>query len=382
MRVTRESLPRGAAILKAKEEAAGTAIFYIPRGSQMNIFQKVSILSAVSAALSIPAFAGVTIASPTAGEAVNTSFTLSANAAYCSSQPVGTMGYSFDSSSTTTTVKGSSINQTISASTGKHTVHVKAWGSSGASCVADVVVNVSTNNTTTSTTSSGGPSIPSTAKVVSSMQALKNWKGAHDAGTPGTSSGTMSMASSPAQSGNARKFYTTFSKYGGERYITSFADDVSATNFVYDGWIFLHNTASTVANLEMDVNQVMENGLTVIFGFQCDHWSGTWDYTANLGTPKAPKDKWIHSTAACNTQKWAQNVWHHVQVSYSRDDSGNVTYNAVWLDGVKQVIGAKVNSAFALGWAPTILTNFQVDGALSGSGSSTIYLDNLALYRW
>jgi hypothetical protein len=144
----------------------------------------------------------------------------------------------------------------------------------------------------------------------------------------------------------------------------------------------LHNTASTVANLEMDVNQVMENGLTVIFGFQCDHWSGTWDYTANLGTPKAPKDKWIHSTAACNTQKWAQNVWHHVQVSYSRDDSGNVTYNAVWLDGVKQVIGAKVNSAFALGWAPTILTNFQVDGALSGSGSSTIYLDNLALYRW
>jgi len=348
----------------------------------MNFLHKILIVSAIGAGLAVPSFAGVTIASPTAGEAVNTSFTLSANATYCSNQPVSSMGYSYDSTSGTTTVKGSSINQTISASTGKHTLHVKAWGNAGASCVADVVVNVSTNNTSTSTTSSGtGAAIPSTAKLVSSLQALKNWKGTHDEGTPGSATGTMSMTSSPAQSGNARKFYTTFSKYGGERYITSFADDFTAKNFVYDGWIFLHNTASTVSNLEMDVNQVMENGLTVIFGFQCDHWSGTWDYTANLGTPKAPQDKWIHSKAACNTQKWAQNVWHHVQVSYSRDDSGNVTYNAVWLDGVKQVIGAKVNSAFALGWAPTILTNFQVDGT-SGSGSSTIYLDNLALYRW
>jgi hypothetical protein len=351
----------------------------------MNFLKKISIVSAVSAGLAVPAFAGVTIASPTAGEAVNTSFQLSANATYCSNQPVSTMGYSFDSSSATTTAKGSSIDQTISASAGKHTVHVKAWGNAGASCVADVIVNVSTNNTTaatTTTTSGSGPSIPSTAKVVSDLEALTNWKGTHDAGTPGTATGTMSMTSTPAKSGNARKFLTSFTNYGGERYKTSFADDFSAKNFVYDGWVFLQNTANTMANLEMDVNQVMENGLTVIFGFQCDHWSGTWDYTANLGTPKAPKDKWIHSKAACNAQKWSQNVWHHVQVSYSRDDSGNVTYNAVWLDGVKQTIGATVNSAFALGWGPTILTNFQVDGALSGSGSSTIYLDKLALYRW
>jgi len=350
----------------------------------MNILQKVSILSAISAGLAIPACAGVTIASPTAGEAVNTSFKLSANAAYCSSQPVSTMGYSYDSSSANTTIKGSSIDQMIAGTVGKHTLHVKAWGNAGATCVADVALNISSTSTSTSSTpnSGVGPSIPSKASVVSALQALKNWKGSHDAGTPGTASGTMTMSSSPAKSGNARKFATTFSKYGGERYITSFADDFAAKNFVYDGWIFLHNSANTVANLEMDVNQVMENGLTVIFGFQCDHWSGTWDYTANLGTPKAPKDKWIHSKAACDTQRWAQNVWHHVQVSYSRDDSGNVTYSAVWLDGVKQTIGATVNSAFALGWAPTLLTNFQVDGALSGSGSSTIYLDNLALYRW
>ncbi len=52
------------------------------------------------------------------------------------------------------------------------------------------------------------------------------------------------------------------------------------------------------------------------------------------------------------------------------------------LDGAVQTINAKVFAAFKLGWAPTILTNFQIDGALSGSGSSTVYLDNLSIYRW
>lgn len=350
----------------------------------MNILKKISIVSALCTALAVPAFAGVTVASPTAGEAVNTSFKLSANATYCSSQPVSTMGYSWDSSSTTTTVKGSSIDQMISGPTGSHTLHVKAWGNAGASCVAQVSLSISSTTATsdTTTTSTSGPNIPSTATKTSALQALTNWKGKHDAGTPGTSSGTMSMTSSPAQSGNARKFYTKFTDYGGHRYTTSIADDTSAKNFVYDAWVFLQNTANTVANLEMDVNQVMSNGLTVIFGFQCDHWSRTWDYTANLGTPSAPKDKWIHSKASCDVKKWTQNAWHHVQVSYSRDNYGNVTYNAVWLDGVKQTIGAKVKSGFALGWAPTLLTNFQVDGAVSGSGSSTIYLDKLTLYRW
>ncbi len=71
-----------------------------------------------------------------------------------------------------------------------------------------------------------------------------------------------------------------------------------------------------------------------------------------------------------------------MQVRYSRDNSGYVTYQSVALDGVVQTINAKVFSAFKLGWAPTMLTNFQIGGALSGSGSSTVYLDKLTLSRW
>jgi hypothetical protein len=40
-----------------------------------------------------------------------------------------------------------------------------------------------------------------------------------------------------------------------------------------------------------------------------------------------------------------------------------------------------VPSAFALGWGSTLLTNFQVDG-MGASGSPTVYIDELAIYRW
>jgi hypothetical protein len=80
-------------------------------------------------------------------------------------------------------------------------------------------------------------------------------------------------------------------------------------------------------------------------------------------------------------RKWSTYTWHHVQVLYSHDESGVVTYKSVWLDGVEQDINATVSSAFALGWAPTLLTNFQVDG-LGASGTSTIIMDNLNVYRW
>jgi hypothetical protein len=78
---------------------------------------------------------------------------------------------------------------------------------------------------------------------------------------------------------------------------------------------------------------------------------------------------------------WDTGVWHHVQVSYSRDDFGNVTYHSVWVDGVEQPINKTVNSDFALGWATVLIANFQVDG-LSGTGSSTLFLDDFTIYRW
>jgi hypothetical protein len=225
--------------------------------------------------------------------------------------------------------------------------------------------------------------VPSNAIVVSSIQAMDDWIAADDPATGnGFAIGAMEMVGSPSLSGSARQFNTNYSDYAGELYYTDFGIDTTSSNFVYDGWVYLDSSSSTIANLEMDMNQVLPNGDTVIFGFQCDGWSGTWDYTENTGTPTDYVDRWINSTAACNVKNWAQNAWHHVQISYSRDDSGNVNYQSVWLDGNEQQINVTVPSAFTLGWAPSLITNFQLDSNAPGSASSTVYLDNLTISRW
>ena len=170
--------------------------------------------------------------------------------------------------------------------------------------------------------------------------------------------------------------------HGGERYTAGFSDDTSAHNFVYDTWVYIQNTATGVANIEMDLNQVIGNGWTVIMGFQCDGWTGTWDYTANKGSATKPNDQWVHSWARCSPKNWGVNAWHHVQIGFYHDDYGNVTYQFVTLDGAKQTLNAKVFSGFALGWGKTMLINFQVDGGTSYSSGSNIFLDDLTVSRW
>src|ERR1700761_4638898 len=108
-------------------------------------------------AMTVPALAGVTVNSPSNDANVSSTFSLSASASTCSSQNVASMGYSFDSSSDTTVIKSQTINQSISGPSGTHTLHVKAWGNSGASCVTDVTVIISAG----ATTESGDSVVPS-----------------------------------------------------------------------------------------------------------------------------------------------------------------------------------------------------------------------------
>jgi hypothetical protein len=321
-----------------------------------------------------PAFANVTVSTPTNGAVVTSPFRLSAAASPCSAQAISAMGYSLDNSTNTVVFNGASIGANVTAAMGAHILHVKSWGALGGSCVVDVSISVA---------SSAAAAVPANAVVVSGIHTLKTWQAAYDSATgSGSAAGTMSLLGSPSVSGTAREFLTTYTNYGGERYSALFGTDSSATNFLFDTRIYVAGPSNSIANVEMDLNQVMPNGQTVIFGFQCDGWSGTWDYTMNAGTPQKPVDQWMHTTASCNPRKWTTNTWHHVQISYSRDSAGNVTYKSVCFDGVQQDINATALSAFALGWGPALLTNFQVDGSTSTAGSAIVYLDNLTVYRW
>jgi len=339
---------------------------------------RIAVLAGFGAlALSLPAFAGVTVNSPANDTDVSSPFNLSADASTCSSQNVNAIGYSFDSSSDTTVYNSKqSIDASIEVSTGTHTLHVKAWGPNGASCVTDVTINVKS-----SSSASNNYEVPSSAMKVSSIQAQSGWQAAHDSGGQGSSTGSSSRVSSPSLYGTTRQFQSSFSNSGDERFSFAFSDDVNSKNFFYDAYVYLTSSASQLGNIEMDVNQVMADGKTVLVGIQCDGYTGHWAYTVNKGSASDVKPSWVSkSGTSCNPRNWTRHTWHHVQFSFSRDDSGWIQYQSIWLDGVETALNASAYGAADLGWSPIINTQFQLDGM--GSGSVTAYVDNLTISRW
>ena len=336
----------------------------------LNVVQPVA---ASTTSFSGVSFGAVTVTSPAPGQTVTSPFLLSATNVTCEGQPVSTMAYSLDSNGTLLALtNATTLNAQVTASAGQHILHVKSWGPNHAACDTDVTANVVTNAATSV--------IPSYAVAVRNIQTFLNWKGQFDPATvvSGTTSasGTFSIVNSPSQSGAAMKFVTTYSGNGGELYWDNFASDTTSQNWFLDANVYVASPNSTLANIEMDLNQVDSSGNTIIMGFQCDGWNSTWDYTwTDTST------HWTRSSQPCNPRNWAPNAWHHVQIWYSRDTSGNVTYHTVWLDNVRQDINATVHSKLALGWAKANIMNFQIDG-LGSYGTVTTYLDNVTVYRW
>ncbi len=285
------------------------------------------------------------------------------------------MAYSIDSG-VDTVIQAAALNTSTTATAGAHIVHVKSWGNKGAECTADVAVDVLTKL----------PSIPANVATIANIQGFTNWVGEHDAATSGSSNGSTSLVASPALNGATRQFSFSYSNDGGHRFHSSFAGNTTATHFVYDTYVMLNancgSACGTIMNLEMDMNQVLANRNVVIYGVQCDGWTGTWDYTVNDGTVAQSHSTWIHSNLQCDPRTWTRNAWHHVQLTYSRDNGGNVTYETVSLDGVEQAFsGATGPSLFALNWGPVLLMNLQLDGK-GASGSQTVELSSTTVYAW
>ena len=90
----------------------------------------IAILLFISTA--IPSFATVVINAPSNGSTVRSPFSLSAYTSLCSGQQVAATGYSLDNSSNDTVFKAPAITTSVWAPAGGHTLHVKAWGVSGA----------------------------------------------------------------------------------------------------------------------------------------------------------------------------------------------------------------------------------------------------------
>jgi hypothetical protein len=220
--------------------------------------------------------------------------------------------------------------------------------------------------------------IPPNAQSSGDLSASSHWTWTHDSGTPGSAVGSTDYpVKSPSLDGKSREFYVSYSDKGGERYSLTFDHNTEVTHFVYDTYVYLDDPAQ-LANLELDMNQVMADGKTVIFAFQCSSYGGTWEYSTISGN----SPHWHSSGLACNPKKWSAKTWHHIQIASHRNSSGDVTYDWVNLDGTYKEVNKGGNGAVDLHWAAGDLNlNFQLDGA-TDRGSIQIYADELTIRYW
>ena len=132
-----------------------------------------------------------------------------------------------------------------------------------------------------------------------------------------------------------RNIYTTFTNGGGELYSVSYGNDTDAKNFVYDAHVWI-SSGSVISNLEMDNNQVMRNGDTVIYAFQCSGYQQRMGVHCQRGNPQLiPTSNGLIPPLHAIPQSGRATPGTISRSSYSRDDSGNVTYHSVWFDGVE-----------------------------------------------
>lgn len=355
------------------------------------------LLTALSGfVLSPSAFAAnITVASPVSGTTVSSPVWVRAHNIGCNGLIPTAFGYSVDNSSAL--VRGVTvydIDTKAALSAGTHTIHYKAWTSSGVCPVISTTFKVgggssSGGGTSGGSTSGGGTSaspgsvansLPSAAIPSANLDGIGGWAAEHDAGTPGSSKGSMVYPAHPDGTfSETREFYMTYSNHGGERWHVSFANNPSSTNFGFDVYVYIVNP-SQVANLELDLNQVMSNGETVIYGTQCSSYSKTWEYSYTSGG----KPHWKSSGIGCNPLTWSARTWHHIQIGYHRNSSGVVTHDWVNFDSSHHTFsGATGASALKLGWGKgTLLLNYQIDGSSKGSGSVTSYIHKMTIFHW
>jgi hypothetical protein len=207
----------------------------------------------------------------------------------------------------------------------------------------------------------------------------QQWCWGHDSGTPGTASATSALVASPSLDGQARRFIVSWTGFGGLRasaYLNPGSPDSTSTNFVYD--IQVQFTDLThVQNLEFDMNQgqAASNSL-VIFGLQCSFSNGFWQYTTNATSTTS---KWVNTSVPCARGNFPNNTWNHIQIGSHRDNSGNVTYDYVNVNGNNFNIGITAPSLFSVSWgAGQKVVNFQIDGD-NTSSSTTAYIDQFSV---
>ncbi len=310
---------------------------------------------------------GVTVSSPSNGASVGSPVHFVASAK--STAPITAMRIYSDGNSVYAN-NASSLDTYVNLPAGNHYVVVQAWDSYGN------VLKAPARTITVGSSSTGGTTIPSTAKVFSSIDQMGGWQDCTVCAGIGASGPVAKYSiaqgiSNPSMDGSSAQFWiggTT--PYANALWWKQLGANSSAHHFVYDLYFYL-KTPQYAQALEFDVNQSV-GGKKYIFGTQCDiRNDGQWEVWDGLA--KA----WRGTGVSCTVP--SAYTWHHLVEEFVRDDSGNVTFVSITLDGNKHYINRKYGSVSS--GASEINVAFQMDGDYAQHDFMT-WLDKVKLSYW
>jgi hypothetical protein len=340
-------------------------------------------------ALALPAFAGVTVNSPSNGASVSSPvhFVASASSPSCS-KGVSAIGVYTAPGVLAKVVNGTSLDAYISMNSGTQYPVVQEWDNCGWSAKVQLTVNV--GGTPVNNGSGGG-------KTFYNLQHGSGWNG-YALLPPNfpicstcTSTGSnvswswVQNVSSPSMDGMSTK-----SSYNGGT--TQWADilwnnhligdfssqglpDFSKTlvpslhNFTYDVYFWIGNTSNSQA-LEFDINQFV-GGKSYIWGHECRIDGGhEWDTWSNGG------GHWVASGIPCNPKS---NAWNHLTIQVQRTSDGHLLFKSITLNGNTATLN-RYDTPTNTNWYG-VTVNYQIDSDYYKT-PYPVYLDKFTFSAW
>ena len=341
----------------------------------------------------------VNVSSPANGATVPLTFNVVASATTGNSGAVVTGWHIYIDSIDQWGTSGptSSINQSVSTTSGPHTMLVRAWDSTGAF-----------GDQTLSITGGNGLEPPPGATTVADLdEALTKTDGSDvqkvvDGWTVAAGSCTGACAAkagsldavysvtngvaSPSRDGSSSKLTISQSpQYTNDLFWLKIGAQDAATHFLSDFWVYPESSMSSAQAMEYDIFQFL-GGRNYMWGTQCNLISHRWQADTENGAGWVDLKKPDGTYLTCGTSGsydtvFAPGAWHHVkwQVERLTDGSNKCRYDALEFDG----------TVHTLNWDQTSGTTswhnagfqFQQDTNVNGTGWVE-YIDQAQLSFW
>lgn len=227
---------------------------------------------------------------------------------------------------------------------------------------------------TPSPSPSPSPSPTPNSTTLSDIQKQGGWQGC-SGGCTSTSTAAFSMAqgvASPSLSGDSSIFQLLSGSqpYSGALWFNYVGNLDSPTHFVYDLYFYVDNP-SVSQGLEFTVSQ-SSTGSRYNFSTQCElAGQNVW----RVWNPAV--HGWAASSVTCTPP--APNTWNHLTWEFERDSDGNVIFDAVTLNGNRELVNLTMTSLADTQTGVSV--SFQSDADSSATPYS-VWLDKINLTYW